>query len=261
MANDLEMYKELYEAFNYFNVHLFAGQLPPCQLTLQREKHTYGYHSPNRWVNTVTSEKRDEIAMNPAYFGVRPIKHSLSTLVHEMVHQKQKLVGKSGRRGYHNKEWGKMMIEVGLYPSNTGQKGGKMVGDQMSHYIIEGGPFDRVCDDLLTTEFKLSWADRFPPRDAMPAMPVPVMPVSNLSDPVDIDEPFEPIEPAPYITPLSVGTIEDDVDIVMPLAVDKSNRVTFFCPSCGQKAWGKPSLKIICGVDQEPMIPKEVSEK
>lgn len=65
----------------------------------------------------------DEIAMNPVYFSIRTIKATLSTLVHEMVHQWQFHFGKAGRRGYHNKEWAALMERVGLMPSDTGQAG------------------------------------------------------------------------------------------------------------------------------------------
>ena len=37
-----EIYDELQTAYDYFNVELFGGELPPCLITLQREKRTYG---------------------------------------------------------------------------------------------------------------------------------------------------------------------------------------------------------------------------
>ena len=33
------------------------------------------------------------------------------------------------------------MQEIGLMPSNTGQPGGGKTGQQMTHYVIEDGPF------------------------------------------------------------------------------------------------------------------------
>ena len=38
----------------------------------------------------------------------------LGTLVHEMCHQWQHELGNPSRSGYHNKEWGNKMKEVGL---------------------------------------------------------------------------------------------------------------------------------------------------
>lgn len=162
----IETYKELEHAYVFFNERLFDNQLPPCLITLQREKRTLGYHSPARFVNA-DGEKIDELALNPSYFGVRSIKQTLSTLVHEQAHAMMDVLGKHTRRGYHCREWGKIMKSVGLYPSNTGKYGGKETGQQMSHYIIKGGRFDVACDELLSNEFKLSWYDRYPPCSPM----------------------------------------------------------------------------------------------
>lgn len=249
----LETYQELYIAFDFFNHELFSNRLPQCLITLQREKHTYGYYSPDRWVHTETSEKRDEIALNPSYFGIRPIKESLSTLVHEMTHLEQAHFGKAGRRGYHNQEWGKLMLRVGLYPSSTGKKGGKMVGDRMSHYIIKGGAFDQSCTELLTREFTISWADRFPPVQPTTIFK-PILDDDEDQDDdliVDIEDDTETL-----INPLfSFGYESDDdtPDIVLPSNEDKSNRCKFTCTDCKQNAWGKPSLKLICGICNKVM--------
>ena len=63
------------------------------------------------------------------------------------------------RSGYHNKEWGTLMKRVGLYPSNTGQPGGKETGQSVSHYIIDGGPFSIACRALIETGFMIEYAD------------------------------------------------------------------------------------------------------
>lgn len=162
----IETYKELELAYVFFNERLFQNQLPPCLITLQREKRTLGYHSHGRFVNA-DGEKIDELALNPSYFGVRSIKQTLSTLVHEQAHALMDVLGIQSRRGYHCKKWGNIMKNIGLYPSNTGKFGGKETGQQMSHYIIQGGPFDLACDELLSHEFKLSWFDRYPPCSPM----------------------------------------------------------------------------------------------
>lgn len=56
---------------------------------------------------------------------------------------------KPPRRAYHDKQWGTKMKEIGLYPSSTAQPGGKETGQKVSHYIIEGGAFDRACTAWL----------------------------------------------------------------------------------------------------------------
>ena len=159
-----ETYTELQTAYDFFNKHLFADELPACLITLQREKRTYGYFSRQRFVGRANGQKVDEIAMNPSYFAIRTIAETLSTLVHEMVHLWQFHLGKPGRRSYHNKEWAVKMEEIGLCPSHTGRPGGRRTGEQMDHYIVEGGLFDVVCSRLLTQEFTLSWLDRYPPE-------------------------------------------------------------------------------------------------
>ena len=40
---------------------------------------------------------------------------------------------------------------------------------------------------------------------------------------------------------------------VMPEIV-KRNKVKFSCPDCEQNAWGAPTIRLICGKCQEPMV-------
>ncbi len=151
-------------AFNHFNRHLFGRKLPKCLLTVQRDNaKALGYFWANKWgqfdANAETPEEGegfvDEIALLGVHFRRRTIKDTLSTLVHEMVHLQQQHFGTPPQRAYHNAEWAKMMHAVGLHPSTTGEKGGKETGANCSHYVVEGGAFDRACDDLLKSDFQL----------------------------------------------------------------------------------------------------------
>lgn len=223
-----EVYAELQDAFSHFNLTLFGSTLPPCLITLQRERRTYGYFSSQRFVHQ-SGEYTDEIAMNPAYFGVRPIPATLSTLAHEMVHQWQYHRGKPGRRGYHNKEWAQRMEAIGLMPSNTGQPGGRKVGEQMTHYIIDGGPFARACAQLLTLPFTLSWCDRFPPY-------CPTATPTEASGQEDATGPA-----------LATPTWGALVTPPPPAPVNRSNRLKYRCHRCGAQAWAKPGLRLLCG--------------
>ena len=153
--------------------------------------------------------------MNSAYFGVRPIRDTLSTLVHEMVHAWQEKFGNPPRRSYHNKEWAKYMEKIGLMPSNTGKPDGKKVGDNVTHYIIEGGPFDQTCKELLTAAYSLSWRDRFAPDGRLVSL-----------GPEDEDEEGE-----------GGGASK----------VNRSNRVKYRCPVCAAQVWGSPGLRVLCG--------------
>src|SRR5262249_10707649 len=84
----------------------------------------------------------------------------LSTLVHEMVHAWQIAHGTPPRKSYHDREWARKMKEVGLFPSSTGEPGGKETGATVSHYIIEGAAFAQAFARLKGTGFELRWQSR-----------------------------------------------------------------------------------------------------
>lgn len=222
-----QAYAELQQAYEHFNVALFYGKLPDCLITLQRERRTYGYFSSARFVHH-SGEQTDEIAMNPGYFGIRTVRQTLSTLAHEMAHAWQFHFGTPGRRGYHNKEWAAHMESIGLMPSNSGEVGGKKTGEQMTHYIIDGGPFDLACAELLTREFRLSWLDRFPPE-----RPRPALPSAGAGDDDEGDDDGQDL----------AGLVE----LPPETPVNKSNRVKYRCPTCNAQVWGKPNLAVLCG--------------
>jgi SprT-like family len=158
-----EAYPELQAAYDWFNHKLFENRLPPWLITLAIKGRSLGYFWPNRFVNTdgvITAE----LALNPERMKLRSDRDTLSTLVHEQAHGGQHTYGKPSRNGYHNKEWASMMESIGLMPSHTGQPGGKRTGQSMSHYIIDGGPFDRACAELLKPGSSSVGSRRRPPR-------------------------------------------------------------------------------------------------
>jgi predicted SprT family Zn-dependent metalloprotease len=132
--------------YDYFNRTLFQGKLPSCILNFSRQARTLGFFAPERWERG--EDRSHEISLNPAHLKTSGPKDSASTLVHEMVHLWQQVFGKPSRRAYHNHEWAAKMEAVGLMPSNTAQPGGRKVGQKMSHYIIEGGAFERGYDAM-----------------------------------------------------------------------------------------------------------------
>jgi hypothetical protein len=215
-----DTYTELQQAYDFYNVELFDNELPKCLLTLQREKKTYGYFSPERFVRIEDGVKVDELAMNPAYFALTPIGEVMQTLVHEMAHAWQKHHGKPGRRSYHNKEWGAKMEAIGLMPSSTGKPGGKKTGESVADYPIEGGRFLEATDRLLKT-FKLSWTDRFPARHVNA-------------------ETLENAITGGLLTALG----QDGADQQAPT---KQTRTKYTCPVCETNVWGKANLKLMCG--------------
>lgn len=153
-----EMYDQLVVAYDHFNKSLFDGALPPCLITLQRSKKSYGYFRGKRFASA-EGQLADEIALNPAHFKSRAMDEVLATLVHEMVHLWQHHFGAPGRGRYHNREWAEKMKAVGLQPTADGAEGGAETGEAMSHLIISGGAFEKAAAKLLAKSFSLSWTD------------------------------------------------------------------------------------------------------
>jgi hypothetical protein len=154
-------YGGLNRAYEFFNNALFGGELPRCLITMQRHKGAYGYFAPQRFGSRDGATITDEIALNPMHFAERDERAIVSTLVHEMAHLWQQHFGKPSRGGYHNKEWGAKMKAIGLHPSSTGAEGGKETGQSVSHYIIDGGAYDRAFAEFGAPLNLLgdTWAD------------------------------------------------------------------------------------------------------
>lgn len=146
-------YDSLNRAYAFFNERLFAGALPPCLITMQRSRKTYGYFAGGRFGSRDGSVVTDEIALNPTHFRDRSTEESLSTLAHEMAHLWQHHFGKPSRSGYHNKEWAAKMLEIGLVPTDTGELGGKQTGQSMTHCIEGGGAFKTAFTELEASGF------------------------------------------------------------------------------------------------------------
>lgn len=157
-----ETYRFFQQAFDYINHALFEGALPPCLITFQRQKRLMGYVSFKRWFNRTEQRYIDELAINPEYFAHYPVIEIFQTLCHEMVHVWQAHCGEPSRRGYHNEEWARQMIAIGLMSSATGEPGGAIVGQTMSDYILDDGAFLKACEGLLATGLQLDWVDAFP---------------------------------------------------------------------------------------------------
>ena len=159
--------KVLYEAFSrayrHFNLEIFQGRLPECVFLLQRRKSTNGYFQGDVWAETNGEKRLDEIAINPDKLASRTIKETLSTLVHEMCHLEQAHFGSPSKHGYHNAEWARMMIAVGLEPVPVDQdktpKTGKTrrTGYSVTHKIIPAAAFDKAADKLLRRGFIIPW--------------------------------------------------------------------------------------------------------
>ena len=253
MKNTNEIYTQLQKAYRHFNKALFSNRLPQCLLTVQRNKDTIaGYFSPKRFRNKTQPDMAlDEIAVNPIYFVNARIENALSTLVHEMVHLEQQHFGKPGRGKYHNREWADWMQRVGLMPSNTGEIGGRQTGDQVTHFIMKGGPFDQACAELVKGKFTIDWYDNWIFNAPSWIKRIALEPI-NYGKRASIDQIMK--------TPQAVkgeelkkrisGMIDIDPSSLPapePISPGKKKKTTYECPECNNKVWGKPKLQIRCG--------------
>jgi len=213
MRPTIEAPAELLFACDYFNNALFNGKLPDCVITYTRKKNVLGHFYPDRF-ERADGELWPELSLNPTYLALRSQRDSLSTLVHELAHVGRHYHGPLNRRGgrgsngYHDLPWAELMERIGLMPSDTGLPGGKKTGNRMTHYIIDGGPFDVACRDLLDSDFRINWHDRLV---------------------------FQ-----------SVGPNGDPDDT--PAPPQKKDRVKFTCGECDLNAWAKPSARLVCGI-------------
>lgn len=157
-------YRDLQVAAGFFNDRLFGGKLPNVLLTMSRKPRMLGYFGAEFFAATDGSTVH-EISLNPAYFESRGDKETLSTLVHELVHLHRHVFGPpnskggKGSRGYHDLIWAKSMSLIGLHPTNDGTLNGKQTGYSMTHLIVDGGPFDIACRELLISGFTIRWRD------------------------------------------------------------------------------------------------------
>ena len=70
MEPTAKTYSELQVAYDTFNAALFDSALPPCLLTLQREKRTYGYFSARRF-GTRSGQTTDLPRLSEEFAGAR----------------------------------------------------------------------------------------------------------------------------------------------------------------------------------------------
>ena len=140
----------LHSAFALFNQMLFNGRLPEVALIEHRQKGAKGYFASNAAVKKDGS-RIHEIAINPTNYD--DTAGALSTLIHEMVHLQQEVEGKPGSRGYHNREWVRMMLAVGLEPVSI-DKPGKGTGFKVTHTIMPGGKSEKAIS-FVTDELEL----------------------------------------------------------------------------------------------------------
>ena len=236
-----ELYASMQKAYDHFNKALFDNLLPKVIFTTQRKKNVMGYFSRERWVSK-NGDLCHEIAINPSYVARSSLIELLQTLVHEMTHCWQYDYGKTGRRGYHNKQWADKMENIGLMPSSTGQIGGDKTGDRMNDYPIPNGLFIKECSHLISAGFALPWVDRYTLKQ---------------------DSVFE-YALSPEIEALGLnGELSNLLTMgldkllknesLLPVTNNPKGRIKsrYSCPECKLNVWGKPELDLSCNTCNE----------
>lgn len=165
-------FRAFQQMYDYMNRTVFGGGLKPVILNFSRRAKTLGFFAPDRWTRSAGTAgvRVHEISLNPAYLALRPPRDVASTLVHEMVHLWQQEFGKPSRTGYHNAEWADKMEAVGLMPSTTAAPGGARVGQAVSHYVFDDGPFARAFE-AMPGAFLLPWQSYEPSTTGKPKAP------------------------------------------------------------------------------------------
>ena len=148
-------------------------------------------------------------------------------------------------------------------PSDTGMPGGRMTGQTLETYIIEGGAFQRVTTNLLAQGFAISWMDRFPtsvPQKLMQPILPKTFPQSTqaglwlelTANDHDQDENYDTIVgktasawiQAAYRSPAELQVML--LNLEPRCTDDNSHRHKYRCPRCKINAWGKPRLRLKC---------------
>lgn len=131
------IYSELQKAYDFYNESLFEKKLPLCVLGIENRKNCKGYFQSSKFDNK--GSVKHYICLNTEYWELFSVEKRLSTLVHEMCHLYIKEFGKKCCPGYHNKEWASLMLSLGLIPTDTGKKGGKTTGYNLTQIIDPDG--------------------------------------------------------------------------------------------------------------------------
>lgn len=217
----------LNDAFDYFNEKLFNNEVRKTMIGFSRNKQIIGgYFSPERWFNAEDPDtKIHEIVINANIMSDGDIERIMSILVHEMCHAWQEDNGKPSRSGYHNKEWAAKALEVGLEP-RVYTKDGELVpdtitGQRVNTYTIPDGPFEKALMEM--------------PEDTI----LPWL-ANELYPNMDEDK--------------GSGSGDGKPGEIEPTSSRQGKRSKYTCPGCGNNAWAKGGIKLMCGSCNMDMV-------
>ena len=168
-----EQYRRTQDFFNtasdLFNHRLFDNTLPQAQIVFEKLS-----KSKSKFVESAIADIRngmpdaDKIIINSTILASEEFILLMGALVDALTSQHQHYYGTAGRDGYRNKERAVMSKEIGLYPSKTGEVGGKEIGDGVDFYIITGSPFEQTLQELKAWGYEQTWQEIRPsPKDSV----------------------------------------------------------------------------------------------
>lgn len=131
--------------YDEMNALFFAKRLPGAVITMQRKQSVAGFFAFRRFRLGTKGRLVDEIALNPQYFERVDMRRLVSTLAHEMCHQEIAHFDTPPKNGFHSMAWARCMLRVGLRPTAIGNPS-QMTGVQVTHRIVDGGPYDRYAN-------------------------------------------------------------------------------------------------------------------
>jgi predicted SprT family Zn-dependent metalloprotease len=240
-----ELIHQLRLAFNHFNEALFDSKLDGCFFTLERRGSAISYFWRARWQNQQQA-RAHEIALNPSLFAEHSLGELLQALARSQCMLWQHLYGKPSRAHYYNKEWAEKMESIGLVPSDTGLPGGRKVGQNVRHYLVEDGPLDRACISLIKKGFDVPWLDR---NFSTGLWPVPT-----------IEKSRKPRRASRSFLDSVIRTRFKDLTHYSESSPNARTKVKYSCVSCGANIWGKPQLTVRCGSCDRAFLPTEQND-
>jgi len=228
MTSELEptlaMAESLQEITNYLDAFLFDGKLPPCFITLTRNKKVIGgYHAKDQWENA-DGDIVPEIGINSNLLAQDDPLVIYNVLIHELLHLELSHAGTGGRVGYHNKQFAERCNELGL-SIQCGDKDaseGQQTGQAIETNIIEGGKAETAIAKIPTdlayyAKHVLDIDDDGQPEQVLPGQPTPQKPTE-------------------------------------PKTKTAGKRTKYQCPECGLSMWGKAGAFVMCGMCTQTMI-------
>lgn len=154
--------QQLHHAYQAINERFFSGALPGCEIRFSTRKGSEGHYRPGALPSGELCPALDQIAVGAHLSSSKMIE----SLAHQTCHQYRQHSGQPPRRAYHDQVWAEKMVEIGLQPSSTGLPGGRMTGQTVSHYLLEGGGLSLLIRELYDQGLDINLAGAADRRSA-----------------------------------------------------------------------------------------------